>query len=473
MTRTPSALRATQQERSWWQASSAMGLLVALWLCWSVWRAVTGHYALKTNAFDLSVFDYSLWSLKNGALGFVPFYGYSIFSDHFMPVLYLLVPAHALFPSPVLLLVLQAISTALAAVLYWRAVHSEFRLRPWMCTALVLVFLLARRTHSAMGGYFYPEAFQTPLMFGMVLSWTASPWLMWSCIGALLMTKEDAAIYVAAFAAFAFLTRRGSKSRNVAAFLAAIIWFVVALTVLIPASQRADGGRSSETLQSRYGEGGEAPSASTLAGRLLSLKTGSTLVNLAAAGGFLSGLGPAWVLPAIPGLAANLAANPESSQSGLIQHYAWPILPWVFLSAAAGLARLNTRWPRLAIAWLGVLAIGTVIDNPGLQRTFSSNTSPSAAVVLEQLGQVQGTVILAQPNLIPHLPKSASTFSLGLARQPSSKPDLVLLTTVGNLWPFSADDISRMVETYRRDPDYVEAQSGPLFAFTLTPRSVK
>ena len=66
--------------------------VLILWTGLSLWRALIAHFSLATNAYDLSVFDYALWSSLRGEIGFVPFLGHSIFSEHFMPILFLLLP---------------------------------------------------------------------------------------------------------------------------------------------------------------------------------------------------------------------------------------------------------------------------------------------------------------------------------------------------------------------------------------------
>lgn len=440
--------------------------IVAAWVLLYGWRAIAGHLDLATNAYDLSVFDYSIWNLTYNQNGWVPFYGYSIFSDHFMPVLALLVPVHWLFPSPVLLLLLQVVSTAVAALLLKRLAQAQ-GLTPWFAIAVMVVFLMARRTHSAVASQFYPEAFQAPLILGMVLAWTARPWILWPAIVLLLSTKEDAALYVAAFAVFSLWMRYGSRRRAVIALSIAIVWLALAFFVFIPMSRAADGlaGSSNPVLQARFGSNaGEAPMLG-LFERLFSAKTGSTLANLALSTGFLALGGISWLAPAVPGLLANIVAAPEHVQSSLNDHYAWPILPWLFLAMALGAARLHQRLPKLAIAVVGVLLIATVADNPAVQRVFTRSVSADAQQVREQLRRVSGPVVLAQANLIPQLPKTNSIYSVGSLHEPSGNVDLVLLTYVGNLWPYTREEIGAVIAKYRANADYVEVESGPLFAF--------
>ncbi len=439
---------------------------VVAWLALYGWRAVVGHLGLGTNAYDLSVFDYALWSLVHGGRGAVSFLGHSIFSEHFMPALYALAPVHWLFPTPVLLLLLQVAAAATAGVLFRRVMDRQQGISPWLSTALMLMFLLSRRTHSAMAGYFYPEVFQAPLTFAVVLLWQARAWAAWPCMIALLSTKEDAPLYLAGFALFALVTRQGSRRRAVAACAVSVVWFVLALAVAIPASRRADGlSASNPLLEGRYGSQQSGSTIATVGGHLFSGKTAATITSMVATTGLLPLVGAAWMTPALPGLVANLAAAPDSMQSSLIDHYAWPILPWLFLSAAAGASWLHRRWPKAATVWVVVVLAATAGDNPAIQRMFERRIPPEAAAVRDQLTRVSGTTILAQPNLIPHLPKSASMYAIGSPVDPPVTPDLILLSTVGNQWPLDADKVAALIEKYRGDERYEELSAGPLVAF--------
>jgi hypothetical protein len=85
--------------------------------------------------------------------------------------------------------------------------------------------------------------------------------------------------------------------------------------------------------------------------------------------------------------------------------------------------------------------------------------------VQAQLAEIgRAPVMLVQPNLMPHLPPMPQVFAIdGLP--PPREPDLVLLTTVGDLWPLTAEEVRARVDAYRRNPSYREVASGPLFAF--------
>ena len=39
---------------------------------------------------------------------------------------------------------------------------------------------------------------------------------------------------------------------------------------------------------------------------------------------------------------AQSSADPDAAQSALTGHYAWPVLPWIFIAAAAGAAWMGS-----------------------------------------------------------------------------------------------------------------------------------
>lgn len=444
--------------------------MLLLWLALYASRALVGHLDLQTSAYDLSIFDYAIADLAAGGRGQVSFIGHAIYSDHAMVILALLAPVYWLVSSPVVLVLLQPVVAGAAAWTFHR-----FMIRdgapPWLALCVMVLFLFARRTHSAMAGVFYPEVFQTLLTFVLVFVWTGPAWRVWLVAVLLLFIKEDSALYAGGLAAYAFATNWGSRRRALSIAGAAVVWLVVALLVLIPASRRADNLPPVNALwEVRYGasSSGEVP-VSGLVGHLLSRNTTTTLTNMVVTTGLLPIAGASWLIPAVPGLLANLAASPDTLQSHLIDHYAWPVLPRLYLAVFAGATWLHRRWPRAARIWLIVLVVGTMADNPAVQRVLRRGVSADASAVRVQLTTIGASItpetsVLAQANLIPHLPRSRRMFAAGGDTSPSP-PDLVLLTMTGNTWPQTTAEIDALITRYRTDTTYRETHSGPLFVF--------
>ena len=156
-------------------------------------------------------------------------------------------------------------------------------------------------------------------------------------------------------------------------------------------------------------------------------------------------------------------------QASLTGHYVWPVLPWLFIAASAGIVRL-ARWSRRAsLTWVVVLAAVVLADNPALQRLRTTRVTPEARAVRQALASVPmttGAVVVAQANLIPHLPYSPQMFAAGDAGvQPPGRPTYVVLTEVGSHWPMTRDQVQAEIERYKRDPTYVLVASGPVHIF--------
>ena len=447
----------------------AAAIVIAAWAAIYTWRSLTAFSSLNTNAFDLSVFDYALASLGRGEPGEVPFMGHSIFSHHFMPILGLLAPVRAIFQSPAALLVAQIAAIAGAASLFAR-VAARTGVPPIATAALVFVFLFARRMHAAMSSMFYPECLQAPLILALVLAWMVESrrWY-WIALLLLLMTKEDAGIYAASFGALQAVVSPARRRDALATLAISAVWTLAAVFIAIPAARVADGlPAANPLLEARFGVSGSGAESTLLIGRLLSVATLERIGALLATSGLLALCSPSWLLPAVPGVLVNLAADPATLQADLMNHYVWPILPWIACAAAAGWQRVRSRWPRVAVAWLAALVIFTATDSPALQRLHRTRIDPQASRAIQQLRQVPlDGLVLAQPNLIPHLPHQRSIFAVGGDLQPPAAPDVVLLTEVGNLWPLSAGETRALIDRYRADSRYERLADGPLYAFRL------
>ena len=441
--------------------------VIAVWAVLYLTRGLAAHYALETNAYDLSLFDYAIWSLAHGGRGHVPFIGQSIFSQHFMPILGAIVPVYAVAPSPVTLIVLQVLAVAAAAWVYFR-LQQRVALDVRLAIPLTIAFLFARRTHGATTSFFYPEAFQPLLTFACVLLWLEGRWkAYWTCAIALLMTKEDAAVYLAAFAVLTAWRQR--ERRRHAAWTAGfcVAWIVIALLVVIPRSRAADGLPSTNPfLADRFAAspGGELQMGA-LIDRASSLKTISTLVNLMAAVGFLPFAAAEWLVPAIPGIAVNLLARPDSMQASLIGHYFFAVMPWLFVAATYGLAHVHRRGPRVAVAWCGVFVIATLADSPAFRRLPLAAFYIEAQTAKQQLEQIRGDVLLVQPNLVPHLPHQRGIYTLGEGSAPPRPADMVAMTRIGDLWPFTIAEWNQRLEEFRKNAEYDEVLSGPVILF--------
>jgi uncharacterized membrane protein len=423
------------------------------------------HRTLGTNAFDLSVFDYALWTTASGGpLAYVPMFRHSLFAQHFMPTLLLLAPLARVFDSPQYLIAIQTTFYAAAAAVLYRfaARHTS----PAYAVALTVAFLFSRRTHGAVTSYFYVESALPLLVFGAILAWSMKQTAAyWTLTLLALGCKEDVALYFAAFGVMLAATGR-DRRLGIATAAVSIVWLAGALTIAIP-HWRAEYGLDAANpfIDARYGATAGGVSAGSLAARLLSYRSLAKVVTVASATGLLCFLAPAWLAVAVPGIAANLAAAPETLQAGLTGHYLWPILPWLFIAAVFGANRLpshRTAWAPIAIV---VIALIDVPLPRALVRAAWKQPAEARTVIAGLAAVPVDATVVAQPNLIPHLQRSRNVHALGVYSAGQPPGDYVLLTTVGDLWPFDEDSVRARARELGADPAYEQVSGEPLWIF--------
>lgn len=427
---------------------------LAAWLAIYPTRIIIGHTRFATNAYDLSVFDYALWSTLRGDLGHVPFMNQSLFSHHFMVTLLALLPGYALLPSPMFLITVQLSAFAGAAVLLWLLAKPQ--LPPLVTGSLILAFLFGRRSHSAIAGVFYVESLEPLLIFGLLVAWQRCRWsLYWVLLVFALGCKEDMPLYVLIFGALQWW--RGERRTGTLTSALAACWLIVAVTLAVPAARGADGLPTANPFwEDRLSSSPGSVVATDVVSRVLSPRTAERLVLLVASAGFLPLAAPAWLVVALPGSLLNFAARPDSVQAGLTGHYLWPVLPWIFFSAVVGAHRLQLKKPAVVTTIAVLLAAATIADSPlwvGLRRGFSVSSSTAAEMRAALRTIPSDAPVLAMPNLIPHLPHRSEIFSIGV-NEPSRDQEWVALTVRGDLWPLDAQRVQRLMTCYIDAPAF-------------------
>ncbi len=436
-----------------------------VWLC-HLFIGITAHQQLRTAGFDLSVFDYAIWNTgTGGATAFVPMFGHSLLAQHFMPTLLLLAPLGALFDTPVYLIALQSTLFVAGAYLLYR--FAALKVPGPYAVALLVAYLVSRRTHSAATSYFYIESAEPMLVFGVLLAWSAGARIWyWVLLVLALGCKEDVALYFALFGVLEAVANPSGPARRQGLVTAALCtsWAVVAVFVAIPYWSDAYGlGSANPFVGGRFGmdAGGGVQAAIS---RIFSAASLGKLVTVTSCVGFLCFLAPRWFAISLLGIALNFAALPGTNQAGLSGHYLWPVLAWLFVAAVYGAQRLGTS----GLRWIPWVAMAIALADTPIAGALnhSLRPSPDAARVHLQLEALtlSGTV-LAQPNLIPHVPRHNRVFGYGVYSKGQPEPDMVLLTRTGDLWPLGADGVDREVARWRADPRYEEVSAGPLWAF--------
>ena len=407
-------------------------------------------------------------------IAYVPMFRHSLFAQHFMPTLLALSPLARLFDGPAWLIVLQALFHASAAFLLYR--FARRHASNGVALALTAAFLFSRRAHGAATSVFYIESAEPMLIFGALIARESRRLIVyWVLVVLALGCKEDVALYVAAFGVVVAVVERDRRV-GIATTVLAVAWLAAALGFAIPFWRGLyELDSANPFLEGRYGGLADA------AARLVSMETLGRIVTVMSATGFACLLAPLWAAIALPGMLVNLAAAParcrrhcSATTCGRSCRGSSPRRPSASAGWNVGRPFQGRRqqdvaaWPSAARWVPAAILLVALIDLP-LPRAIaraSWRQPEEAREVLQQLESIpRDASVLAQPNLIPHLPRRLEMHSLGVYTAGQPEGDYVVLTTVGDLWPFDSDEVAKRIAAYAADARFEQISAGPLFAF--------
>ncbi|MFI9363265.1 DUF2079 domain-containing protein [Kitasatospora sp. NPDC053057] len=327
-------------------AALAWGLaagFAALYTC----VAVNRHRRGLTKAYDLGIFEQAVRAYAHGREPIVPLKapGYDLLGDHFHPLIALLAPAYRAFPSPLTLLVAQALLMALAVVPLTRWAHQVAGPR--------VALLVGCATGASWGivraaaDDFHEIAFAVPLLaFAATALGRRRPLAaaLWSL--PLLLVKEDMGLTVAAVGLLiAWQARQNGRTPvpGLALATAGVAATALTLLVVLPAFNPSGGFDYWQQLDG----GGHSPLSA------LPLRLGwppikwLLLFLLAATGGFL-GLRSPLILLCLPTLAWRLlSTNPH--YWGVSYHYSAVLMPIVLAALVDAIRRTTPAVPADAV----------------------------------------------------------------------------------------------------------------------------
>lgn len=324
-----SPLRQIHSDRLGW----VMAVLVfAGYTVFSVWQ----WQNFAAPSWDLGIFTQLLDRYRTVSEPIVAIKGpsYHLWGDHFHPILLLLTPLFALFPSGLTLLIAQNALFAISIVpITWLARERMGRAGGLIAAAYALSWGLA----NAVAAQFHEIAFAVPLLaYGLVLYVSGRVWPAIALIGALVFVKEDLGLTVAAFAAVGLWNawRRGTSTTPWFGLGTwGVAWFVLTVFVILPAFNTQ--GQWDYT--DRVADAG-------LAGQLLSFVTPAdkwiTVALLIALGGVIALRSPIMIM-IVPTLAWRFLGNVEYYW-GWTWHYSAVLMPIVAVAAVDGYERWRT-----------------------------------------------------------------------------------------------------------------------------------
>jgi uncharacterized membrane protein len=318
------------------------------------------YEAFATGRFDLGNMVQAVWSTAHGhPLRMTDLQGEQIsrLAAHVDPILVVFAPLWWIWPSPHLLLVVQACVVALGAIPVFLLARKHLASRQ-AGLGFALAYLLYPATGWLTLNEFHPVALATPLLlfaFWYLDEDRLLPFALFAIAAA--TCKEEIALVVAGFGIwYAFAHRRWVAGAMIA--IAGGAWAVVAIAVVIP---HYNAGASSD-FYGRYSEvggsaGGILKTAFThplrIAEAAFSSRDLHYLLDLVAPLAALCLLAPLVLVAALPELAINLLSS-TTTQTSIHFHYTAGLIPPLVIGAIFGAKRLS-RWT-LPVAFAIVVA---------------------------------------------------------------------------------------------------------------------
>lgn len=365
------------------------------------------HGLFQSNAWDLGIFDQPLYLLSQGLPPISTIIGVHILGDHAAWIFYPLSLLYRIYADVHWLFAVQAVSLALGALPTWHLAR-QAGLKGPEAHAIAVAYLLYPLIFNLNLFDFHPEVIALPLLLTAILTARANQIGWFSvCIVIILGCRDALSLTVAAMGVwFVFFERR--RVCGAIAFLAGLVWFILATQVIIPHYQPA--GILGASHYREFGSSIPEILLNLVLRPDILLRSLFTLPNL----GYLCFLlapvawGLSWrhltpLVAAIPQLAMNLLSV-HLALKDLVHQYSLPILPFLLLSVISAWAAGHTwlQRPRRIVLWslVGFLALGQFyLFGSRYLSTLDTWQASRAAIA-----QVTTTgAMLAPAATVPHL----------------------------------------------------------------------
>ena len=224
-----------------------LGLLLALFIAWFSWLAVTRHMMFRSGAMDLGYTTQVLWNTLHGRPFIFTTYQNAPIdlpldqfarTDHLFAyhVELLLAPISLLYliwADPILLLVLQAIGVALGAIPAYLLARRRLA-SDWAGLAFAGVWLMAPALQGAILSDFHAVTLTASLLMAGLWFLEQRRWALFTVCAALaLLAKEDIPLLITFLGVYVAL-RRGARMGGAVVAAVGFGWFLIATQIIQP-----------------------------------------------------------------------------------------------------------------------------------------------------------------------------------------------------------------------------------------------
>lgn len=373
------------------------------------------HFAFSSAGIDMGATDQVLWNTVKGSFLFSSIDGnINHLGAHFEPVLLLIAPLYFIWPNIIILIFLQALALGLAVFPLYLIARERLKSR-LLIFAFILAYFLSRPLRGVGLLDFHNDVFLIPLSFTTYYLLITRRNL-WAVVAMLLMLccKESAAILVFAYGIF---TITFLKRYRLGTFLLvlAISWWFLATELVMPrfANTQAYPYLKWLPFGPTYGDNllAVAKDPMLLVKLLFSPQKLEFYLKLFLPLGLLSFLSPGhYVLFLLPLASQVVGSVNHGGMMTLTSHYPAHTLPFIFISAVYGAARVVNRRGKGASVYLAAMIIFFSLiffgksDGYKLSKFIRTAGQLHSSEVRRALKMIpEGASVCAAHRIAPHL----------------------------------------------------------------------
>jgi len=438
-----------------------------LWCVFFFFMRILQHYSFRTGAWDLSIFDYSMYFSLKGHIMYEPFHNYgwgSHFGVHFTPILLLFVPLYIFLKGPLFLLFIQVLAVGFSSFFLYLIARKIFNDNTTP-VIIVVVYLIYRPLINGMMYDFHPEMLFPLFIFASYyfLEVREIPSLYYLFIVLSVMIKEDYILYVLFYGIFLIIFKK-KKEYGIITSLFSIVYAGLVFGYIIPYFRNINGINEQYeflSLWKDYGNNiwqilfnilskpleffGNLGLKETLAS---CFNVFSTLLFIPLFSGFI-------LIGVFIIFIDAVSRIPAMKTLGL--HYISSLIPFLFLSFIYGLKRIKDKCEvkNKSFIFRGFLILLLIINifntKWNLLDLSKYKLIKDHEIISRYIDKIPLDSSIASQNvIIPHIPKRKNIKII----PEIDNVDYIIIHTQANPWPISKIDLVKLKNSVFANKDY-------------------
>jgi uncharacterized membrane protein len=453
---------ATRGPRLWWRSAGVQSWgLAGIFFVLYASLAVRRFQTMRATGFDLGIFEQGIRAYAHGQapIALLKGPGFNLLGDHFHPLLMIFAPFYRLFPTPITLLVGQALLSAVAIVPLVRWAH---RARGPKVSLWAGLGLGASWGIATLNGFdFHEVCLAVPLLAFALAAAGQQRWKAAAAWGLpLLLVKEDLGLTLALLGGC--IVWKGPKRLGWALVAAGLLGTALEMLVILP-SMNPHGSfdywneiASGSTVASAHAN----TPLQTALHTFWPLQKYLTVLMLLAPTAFLALRSP-FVLLLLPTLGWRfVSANPQ--YWGTLFHYNATLMVIVFAAAVDALDRdravLRGRRLRWLLAGSAAFTVAALpfYPLPGVLSPSAWQTSPHVRTAAGVLARIpDGATVASSNELAAQLTSRTEVSLICSDNPPPVAPDWVVMDRTDITgWPCARPSMADLVDADRNSGEY-------------------